>query len=51
MKVFTNVRKKMIAEITKLDSTIFFISDLWSDNNNLGYIVVPAHYIDAKWIL
>ena len=51
LKAFINGRKKLITEIAKLDSTISFTSDLWSGNNNLGYIVVTAHYIDASWIL
>ena len=51
LKAFIEVRKNLITEIGQLGSTMSFTSDLWSGNNNLGYIAVTASYIDSSWIL
>jgi len=38
-------------KITKLKSHVSLTADLWSSNQNLGYIGVTAHYIDEEFEL
>jgi len=38
-------------KITKLKSHVSLTADLWSSNQNLGYLGVTAHYIDEEFEL
>ena len=38
-------------KITKLKSHVSLTADLWSSNQNLGYLEVTTHYIDEEFEL
>ncbi|KAL6850133.1 hypothetical protein ACP4OV_020760 [Aristida adscensionis] len=38
-------------EMQNLDSRICFTSDLWTSNQQLGYICITTHYVDSNFVL
>ncbi|XP_010239410.1 zinc finger BED domain-containing protein RICESLEEPER 2 [Brachypodium distachyon] len=47
MKMYQEMKKDIEIEFENLDSRICLTSDMWTSNQNLGYMCITAHYIDA----
>jgi hypothetical protein len=49
--MFERIKRALRSELQMINSRICFISDLWTSNQELGYICLTAHYIDLDFIL
>ena len=50
-KKYNETKEDLLDELYNLDSRVCITSDMWTSSQNLGYIVVTAHYIDAEFNL
>jgi hypothetical protein len=50
VKMFQNMKIDQIARVSRA-SHIALTTDLWTASDLTGYMVVTAHYINAKWEL
>ncbi|KAL6602693.1 hypothetical protein ACP70R_043054 [Stipagrostis hirtigluma subsp. patula] len=46
---YAQMKQELQAELHNLDSRICITSDMWTSSQNLGYMAVTAHYIDAEF--
>jgi hypothetical protein len=51
VSMFERIKRALRSELQMINSRICFISDLWTSNQELGYICLTAHYIDLDFIL
>ena len=51
MMLYEEEKLQLQDKITKLKSHVSLTADLWSSNQNLGYLGVTAHYIDEEFEL
>ena len=51
IKVYENMRKDLITELTSLNFCIALTSDIWGANSKQDYLSVVAHYLDSRWIM
>lgn len=51
MMLYEEEKLQLQDKITKLKSHVSLTADLWSSNQNLGYLGVTAHYIDKEFEL
>ncbi|XP_058103795.1 zinc finger BED domain-containing protein RICESLEEPER 1-like isoform X3 [Magnolia sinica] len=51
MKIFDVEKQKMYEVLDKLSCRISLTIDLWTSDQNLGYLSLSAHYIDDNWKL
>jgi hypothetical protein len=51
MLVYREERKKIANAFFNIDSSVSFTSDMWTSNQNLGYICLTAHFIDGDFNL
>ena len=49
LKKYVEMKKELQAELRSLDSRVCLTSDIWTSSQDLGYMVVTAHYIDAAF--
>jgi hypothetical protein len=45
------MKKDLQDELNSLSSRVCITSDMWTSSQNLGYMAVTAHYIDADFRL
>ncbi|BAS84941.1 Os03g0563400 [Oryza sativa Japonica Group] len=53
-KIYTcyiRMKQELHDELQNIDSRVCLTSDMWTSNQNLRYMVVTAHYIDAEFSL
>ena len=48
---YEELKKLVINEIENFSGVISLTSDLWTSNQDLGYICATGHYIDSEWKL
>jgi hypothetical protein len=46
---FEELKKKLYTELQNLDSRVCLTSDIWTSSQNVEYMAVTAHYIDAEF--
>ncbi|XP_019084640.1 PREDICTED: zinc finger BED domain-containing protein DAYSLEEPER-like [Camelina sativa] len=51
VKTWEKEKLRLRSELEKIHSRVCLTSDCWTTAYGDGYIVVTAHYVDAKWIL
>lgn len=51
MMMYEELKLHMNGKIIKLKSHVSLTADLWSPNQNFGYLRVTAHYIDEEFEL
>ncbi|RYR74037.1 hypothetical protein Ahy_A02g008631 [Arachis hypogaea] len=51
LKMFGDEKLKLTLQLDKNDSRVAITSDMWTSNQEKGYMVVTAHYIDSSWKL
>lgn len=51
MLVYGDERRKFVSCFASLDSHVSFTTDMWTSVQELGYICLTAHYIDADFKL
>ena len=49
LKKYLEMKRELQVELRNLDSHVCLTSDIWTLSQNLGYMVVTAHYIDAEF--
>jgi len=49
LKKYVEMKRELQAELRSLDSRVCLTSDIWTSSQDLGYMVVTAHYIDAAF--
>uniref|UniRef100_A0A8I6YW14 Transposase n=1 Tax=Hordeum vulgare subsp. vulgare TaxID=112509 RepID=A0A8I6YW14_HORVV len=47
--MYKGMKKDIEVELQNLDSRICLTSDMWTSSQNLGYMSITAHYIDAEF--
>jgi hypothetical protein len=50
MKIFESEKDQLKKSLREADS-ISLTTDLWTSNQNIQYMCLVAHYIDANWVL
>ena len=51
LKMYEKMKQDLHNEFSVLDSRVCFTSDMWTSLQNLGYMVITAHYVDADFKL
>ncbi|RYR78022.1 hypothetical protein Ahy_A01g002752 isoform A [Arachis hypogaea] len=51
LKMFGDEKLKPTLQLDENDSRVAITSDMWTSNQEKGYMVVTAHYIDSSWKL
>ncbi|RYR20346.1 hypothetical protein Ahy_B03g065455 [Arachis hypogaea] len=51
LKMFGDEKLKLTFQLDENDSRVAITSDMWTFNQEKGYMVVTAHYIDSLWKL
>lgn len=51
LKMYKDMKKELQSELRNLDSRVCLTSDIWTSSQNLGYMVVTAHYVDSEFKL
>ncbi|RYQ99338.1 hypothetical protein Ahy_B07g087272 isoform B [Arachis hypogaea] len=51
LKMFGDEKLKLTLQLDENDSRVAITSDMWTSNQEKGYMVVTAHYIDSSWKL
>ncbi|RYR78681.1 hypothetical protein Ahy_A01g003525 isoform A [Arachis hypogaea] len=51
LKMFGDEKLKLTLQLDKNDSRVAITSDMWTSNQEKGYMVVTAHYIGSSWKL
>lgn len=46
---FEKAKASLRERLTKTDHILSLSADLWTSNQNLGYLCVTCHYIDSGW--
>ncbi|SPT18541.1 unnamed protein product [Triticum aestivum] len=49
VKMYKGMKKDIEVELQNLDSHIFLTSDMWTSSQDLGYMCITAHYINAEF--
>ena len=49
LKKYVEMKKELQVELQNLDSHVCLTSDIWTSSQNLEYMAVTAHYIDAEF--
>ncbi|TVU17577.1 hypothetical protein EJB05_33621, partial [Eragrostis curvula] len=49
LKKYKTMKLELQAELASLDSRVCITTDMWTSNQNLGYMAVTAHFIDASF--
>ncbi|CAO2034924.1 unnamed protein product [Urochloa humidicola] len=49
LKKYEEMKKELQVELQSLDSRVCLTSDIWTSSQNLQYMAVTAHYIDAEF--
>jgi hypothetical protein len=49
MKKYVEMKKELQIELQSLESRVCLTSDIWTSSQDLGYMAVTAHYIDADF--
>ncbi|RYR78598.1 hypothetical protein Ahy_A01g003439 isoform A [Arachis hypogaea] len=51
LKMYGDEKQKLTLQLDENDSRVAITSDMWTSNQEKGYMVVTAHYIDTSWKL
>ncbi|RYR63018.1 hypothetical protein Ahy_A04g020791 [Arachis hypogaea] len=51
LKMFADEKLKLTLQLDENDSRVAITNDMWTSNQEKGYMVVTAHYIDSSWKL
>ncbi|WVZ83450.1 hypothetical protein U9M48_030596 [Paspalum notatum var. saurae] len=51
LKKYEDMKKELQTELQNLDSHVCLTSDIWTSSQNIGYMVVTAHYVDPEFKL
>ncbi|SPT21199.1 unnamed protein product [Triticum aestivum] len=49
VKMYKGMKKDIEVELQNLDSRICLTSDMWTSSQDLGYMCITAHYINAEF--
>uniref|UniRef100_A0A8I6Y3J6 Uncharacterized protein n=1 Tax=Hordeum vulgare subsp. vulgare TaxID=112509 RepID=A0A8I6Y3J6_HORVV len=49
MKMYKGMKKDIEVELQNLDSRICLTSDMWTSLQNLGYMSITTHYMNAEF--
>ena len=49
IEIFYNEKKKLFDHFASLDCRFSYTMDMWTSNQNKGYLCVTCHFIDDKW--
>lgn len=49
VKMYKGMKKDIEVELENLDSRICLTSDMWTSSQDLGYMCITAHYINAEF--
>jgi len=49
MEIFYNEKKKLFDHFSSLDCRFSCTMDMWTSNQNKGYLCVTCHFIDDEW--
>jgi hypothetical protein len=51
MLSFEKAKAKLRERLSKKGYRVSLTADLWTSNQNMGYLCVTCHYIDVEWKL
>ncbi|RYR15540.1 hypothetical protein Ahy_B04g072341 [Arachis hypogaea] len=51
LKMYGDEKRKLTLQLDENDSRVAITSDMWTSNQEKGYMVVTTHYIDSLWKL
>ncbi|XP_057745028.1 zinc finger BED domain-containing protein RICESLEEPER 2-like [Arachis stenosperma] len=51
LKMYGDEKQKLTLQLDENDSRVAITTDMWTSNQEKGYMVVTAHFIDTSWKL